>query len=310
MLFYTGILNTHLNTGLNASLNTRLNTSKHNHTYFKSLPNWIKYIMKKILTIAGSDTSGGAGIQADLRTFAKHNLFGMSALTVIVTMDPNNGWAHSVFPIELSTIEHQIDTALIGVGADTIKTGMLPTPEIIALVASRLDAYIGKLPIVIDPVMVCKGDKPLFPEHADAIRVNLIKYATVATPNLFEAAQLAQMPVLTSLEDAKNAAVKIHQAGAKNVVIKLVGTLCSPQTSADLYFDGENFSILEGKLINTSHTHGVGCTFASHIAANLCKGLDPKTSCLNAKDAVSKGLMHHFSLNEYVGTLDFEKSFE
>lgn len=266
--------------------------------------------MKKILTIAGSDTSGGAGIQADLRTFAKHDLFGMTALTVIVAMDPHNGWAHSVFPIDVTTIEKQIDTALLGVGVDTIKTGMLPTPEIISLVASRLDAYVGKLPIVIDPVMVCKGDKPLFPEHAEAIRTQLIKYATIATPNLFEAAQLAQMPTLSSLEDAKAAAIKIHEAGAASVVIKAVGTLMSPNTGADLYFDGKDFTLIEGELINTTHTHGLGCTYASHIAANLCKGFDTKTACINAKKAVQKGLKHHFALNQYVGTLNFEKSFE
>ena len=266
--------------------------------------------MKKILTIAGSDSSGGAGIQADLRTFAKHDLYGLSSLTVIVTMDPASNWVHNVFPIDISIIKAQIDTALTGVGVDTIKLGMLPTPEIIRLVTGYLEKWVQKVPIVVDPVMVCKGDKPLFPEHAQTIKEALMPFATIATPNLFEAAQLADMPTLTSLEEAEQAASKILVSGCKNVVIKGVGKLMSPSTAADMFYDGREITLIPGELIDTMHTHGVGCTFAAHVAACLCKGSSSKEAAVLAKTAVQKGLKHHFALNKYVGTLGFTYSFE
>lgn len=267
-------------------------------------------IMKKILTIAGSDSSGGAGIQADLRTFAKHNLYGFCALTVIVTMDPDNNWGHGVFPIEIATIDSQIRTAIDGVGVDAIKLGMLPTPEIISHVAAKLEVLKGKQPVVVDPVMVCKGDKPLFPEHAEAIKTQLIKYATVTTPNLFEAAQLAGMDKISSYEEAVMAAQKIMELGCGAVAITNVGSVMEPKTSADLYYDGEELLLVEGAFIDTHHTHGLGCTFAAHVAANVCKGYSKRESVVLAKEAIRAGVKHHFALNQYVGTLNFEESFK
>ncbi len=266
--------------------------------------------MKKILTIAGSDSSGGAGIQADLRTFAKHNLYGFSALTVIVTMDPKNNWSHGVYPIDIATIDAQMNTAIDGVGVDAVKLGMLPTPEIIAHVAERLEKLSKEQPVVVDPVMVCKGDKPLFPEHAEAIRTNLVKYATVTTPNLFEAAQLAGMEKIESYEDAQAAAQEIMKLGCGAVAITNVGSVMSPKTSADLYYDGEELLLIEGTHIETNHTHGLGCTFAAHVAANLCKGFSKRESVVLAKEAIKAGMKYHFPLNQYVGTLDFSESFK
>lgn len=146
----------------------------------------------------------------------------MNALTVIVTMDPKNSWAHKVFPIELNVIKEQIDTVVNGIGVDALKTGMLPTVEIIEYVGSVLKDL--KNPIVIDPVMVCKvnsgSTENLFPENVTAMKKHLLPYATVVTPNLFEAAQLAGMEKIDTLEEAKEAAKKICDLGAKNVVIK------------------------------------------------------------------------------------------
>lgn len=266
--------------------------------------------MKKILTIAGSDSSGGAGIQADLRTFAKHNLYGFSSLTVIVTMDPDNGWSHGVYPIDVATIEAQIKTAIDGVGVDAIKLGMLPTPEIIDLVSAKLTPLKDQVPVVVDPVMVCKGDKPLFPEHAKAIKDQLIAHATVTTPNLFEAAQLAGMEKISSYDEALEAAEKIMKLGCGAVAITNVGSVMAPRTSADLYYDGEETLLVEGAFIDTHHTHGLGCTFAAHVAANLCKGFSKRESVVLAKEAIRAGVKHHFALNQYVGTLDFEESFK
>ena len=146
--------------------------------------------IKKVLTIAGSDTSGGAGIQADLKTFQERGVYGMNALTVIVTMDPRNRWAHKVFPVEMNVIKEQIDTVINGIGVDALKTGMLPTVEIIEYAGSVLKDL--KNPIVIDPVMVCKvtsgSTENLFPENVEAMKKCLLPYATFVTPNLFEAA--------------------------------------------------------------------------------------------------------------------------
>lgn len=265
--------------------------------------------MKKILTIAGSDSSGGAGIQADLRTFAKHDLYGFCALTVIVTMDPKV-WSHGVHPIEVPVIDAQIKTALDGVGVDAIKLGMLPTPEIISHVAEHLDVWATKVPVVVDPVMVCKGNKPLFPEHAEAIKTNLIKYATVTTPNLFEAAQLAGMEEITSYEEAKEAAKRILALGCKAVAITNVGRVMEPKTSGDLFYDGNEFILMEGTFLDTHHTHGLGCTFAAHVASNLCKGFSPRESVFEAKEAIKKGIKEHWAMNEFVGTLNFPDSFK
>lgn len=126
--------------------------------------------MHKALTIAGSDSSGGAGIQADLKTFQEKNVYGMTALTVIVAMDPNNSWNHQVFPIDTDTIRAQLATITDGIGVDAMKTGMLPTVDIIELAAKTIKEKQLKN-VVIDPVMVCKGaNEVLYPEHAQALR--------------------------------------------------------------------------------------------------------------------------------------------
>lgn len=265
--------------------------------------------MKKILTIAGSDSSGGAGIQADLRTFAKHDLFGFSALTVIVTMNVQE-WTHAVYPIDVDVIDAQINTAINGVGVDAVKLGMLPTPEIIERVSHHLNKCASNVPVVVDPVMVCKGNKPLFPEHAEAIKNNLIKHATVTTPNLFEAAQLAGMEEITNYDEAVEAAQRILALGCKAVAITNVGRLMEPKTSGDLFYDGNELLLMEGKFIDTHHTHGLGCTFAAHVAANLCKGFSPRESVFEAKEAIKKGVKNHWAMNEFVGTLDFPESFK
>lgn len=268
-------------------------------------------MIKKIVTIAGSDASGGAGIEADLRTFAKHNLYGTAALTVIVSMDYDNHWAHGVHPVAVDTIKAQLDTIFKGLTIDTVKTGMLPTPEIIDLVAAYLDRYAKDKPTVIDPVMVCKGDEPLFPEHAQRIRDVLVKYATLITPNLFEAAQLAQMHPLRSADEAKEAAERIMETGGcQALVIKGVGLLEKHKTAADLFFDGKKFSRIEGPYIDTDHTHGLGCTYASHVASFMTRGYTPYEACVATKKAITKGLKGHFALNQYVGTLNFPDSFD
>ncbi|WP_226675500.1 pyridoxine/pyridoxal/pyridoxamine kinase [Rossellomorea aquimaris] len=255
--------------------------------------------LKKTLTIAGSDTSGGAGIQADLKTFQEHGVYGMTALTTVVTMDPNNHWHHNVHPLSIDTLEAQLETVL-SVGIDAMKTGMLGTVEIIELAAKKIDAF-GLNKVVIDPVMVCKGeDEVLHPETTDAMREHLLQRATVVTPNLFEAGQLAQTGPIKTIEEMKEAARKIHDLGAKNVVIK-GGKQLQHDKALDLFYDGNEFTLLEEEKVETSYNHGAGCTFAAAITANLANGQEVKEAVQNAKTFVTAAIKHGFKLNEYVG---------
>lgn len=255
--------------------------------------------MKKVLTIAGSDTSGGAGIQADLKTFQELGVYGMTALTTIVTMDPKNNWNHNVFPIAIETLETQIETVL-STGIDAMKTGMLGSVEIIELAAKVIDE--NKLDrVVIDPVLVCKGeDEVLHPETAEALRTILVPRATVVTPNLFEAWQLAQTGPIKTVDDMKEAAVKIHELGAKYVLIK-GGSKLQHEKAVDLLYDGKEFKLFESERINTTFTHGAGCTYSSAITAELAKGKTVVEAVEVAKDFITAAISHGFKLNEYVG---------
>ncbi|NHM30162.1 pyridoxine/pyridoxal/pyridoxamine kinase [Neobacillus terrae] len=255
--------------------------------------------MKKVLTIAGSDSSGGAGIQADLKTFQELGVYGMTALTTIVTMDPKNHWHHNVFPIEVSTLEAQLET-ILSVGIDAMKTGMLGTVEIIELAARKIDENQLKN-IVIDPVMICKGeDEVLNPETAESMRELLLPRATVVTPNLFEAGQLAKNGPIKTIDDMKEAAVRIHELGAKFVMIK-GGSKLNHDKAVDLLYDGQEFKLYQSEKIETTYTHGAGCTFSSAITAELAKGKNVYEAVNIAKEFITAAIGHGFRLNEYVG---------
>ncbi|AWI11664.1 MULTISPECIES: pyridoxine/pyridoxal/pyridoxamine kinase [Bacillaceae] len=255
--------------------------------------------LKKTLTLAGSDTSGGAGIQADLKTFQEHGTYGMTALTSIVAMDPNEGWKHNVFPIEANIVDKQLECAF-SVGLDAMKTGMLGSVEIVQLGAKYIDQYSLKN-VVIDPVMVCKGeDEVLLPETVDASRELLLPRALVTTPNLFEAWQLSKVGPIKTVADMKKAAEKIHALGAKNVVIK-GGKALDHEKAVDLFYDGKEFVLLETEKIDTTYNHGAGCTFAAAITANLAKGEEVFTAVLKAKQFVAAAIRHGWKLNEFVG---------
>lgn len=256
--------------------------------------------MKKALTFAGSDSSGGAGIQADLKTFQERGVYGMTALTVVVAMDPANEWHHQVFPVELETIKAQAATIVEGIGVDAMKTGMLPTVDIIKLAADTIKKY-DVQNVVVDPVMVCKGaDEVLYPDLADALREILTPLATVVTPNLFEAGQLSGIGTITTVDQMKEAAVKIFDLGPKFVLVKGGGKL-DHEKAVDVLYDGKEFQILEGERIDTSYTHGAGCTYSAAIAAELAKGASVKEAIYTAKEFITAAIRHSFPLNEYVG---------
>lgn len=254
--------------------------------------------MKKTLTLAGSDSSGGAGIQADLKTFQEHNVYGMTALTSIVTMTPET-WSHEVTPFDVDLVDRQLETVL-SIGIDAMKTGMLGSVEIIKLGAKKIREH-RLNNIVIDPVMVCKGeDEVLQPENTVALREYLIPLATITTPNLFEAGQLAQTGPITDIEGMKKAAKIIIDLGAKNVVIK-GGTALNYDQATDLFYDGNEFLLLEKDNIDTNYNHGAGCTFAAAITASLAQGKSVKEAVLHAKDFVHAAISSGWKLNQFVG---------
>lgn len=253
----------------------------------------------KALTIAGSDSSGGAGIQADLKTFQERGVYGMTALTTIVAMDPDDNWSHHVTPLPVDTLKAQLKTILQGIGVDAMKTGMLGSVEIIETVAEAIDSQ--DIPaVVIDPVMVCKGtEEVLHPETAVALRDILLPRATVATPNLFEASHLSGITI-TNLEEMKEAAVRLHAKGADWVLIK-GGSKLKHEKAVDLLYDGKSFDLLEGERLDTPWTHGAGCTYAATLTAELAKGKTVLESARIAKAFVTEAIRHGFPLNPFIG---------
>jgi pyridoxine kinase len=257
--------------------------------------------MIKVVTIAGSDASGGAGLEADLKTFEEYGVYGMAAVTLVATMDPDAEWAHSVFPIDEGTLRAQMETIFKGVGVDAMKTGMLGTPYAVELAAE----YVAKYQIdkyVLDPVMVCKGaGEALNPGLNALVAERLMPLSLVVTPNLFEAGQLAGMETPTNIDEMKEAAKRIYDRGARNVFIKGGSKLPEATSAMDIFYDGSRFNQVEGALIDTRWTHGAGCTTAAAIAAGLALGLDPYESVSRAKKFITLSLRGSFALNRWVG---------
>ncbi|MDR2103142.1 MAG: bifunctional hydroxymethylpyrimidine kinase/phosphomethylpyrimidine kinase [Treponema sp.] len=261
--------------------------------------------MIKILTIAGSDASGGAGLEADLKTFEEYGLYGMAAVTVIATMDPNAGWAHRIFPIEQEGLRAQLETALKGVGAAAVKSGMLGTFYAVDLTAEYLKTHRIKN-YVLDPVMVCKGaGEALNPELNAAVAEKLLPLAEVVTPNLFEAEQLSGLSEITGLDKMKEAAKIIYGKGARNVFIKGGAKLSafSPDyvEAVDLFYNGKDFELLEAELVQSNWNHGAGCTTSAAIASGLARELSVLDAVTLAKKFITASLKAGFPLNQWVG---------
>ncbi|UXR32594.1 bifunctional hydroxymethylpyrimidine kinase/phosphomethylpyrimidine kinase [Staphylococcus simulans] len=257
--------------------------------------------LKKVLTIAGSDTSAGAGMQADLKTFQELDTYGMVALAAIVTMDKEK-WSHDVTPIPFDVFNKQLETA-ISIGPDAVKTGMLGTEEVIKRAGEAFEESGAKY-FVVDPVMVCKGeDEVLNPGNTDAMIKYLLPKATVTTPNLFEAGQLSGLGTLRSIDDMKKAAKIIYDQGAQNVVIK-GGKALDQEKSYDLYYDGDKFYQLTTDMFQQSYNHGAGCTFAAATTANLANGQSPKDAVVNAKAFVASAIKNGWKMNDFVGPVD------
>jgi hydroxymethylpyrimidine/phosphomethylpyrimidine kinase len=240
--------------------------------------------MKRALTIAGSDSGGGAGIQADLKTFAAHGVFGTSAVTALTAQ--NSLGVQGVFEIPADFVGLQIDSVARDIGADAVKIGMLSSASIIAIVAAKIVEHsLG--PIVLDPVMVAKGgDRLLRDDAREALIETLLPLAAIATPNLPEAEVLCGFAI-RGIEDMRRAARAIHALGPKAVVVK-GGHLPDRGESVDVLFDGEDFAEYGAARIESKNTHGTGCTFSSAIAADLALGYSLREAVKAAKDYVGR----------------------
>ncbi len=250
--------------------------------------------MKRVLTIAGSDSGGGAGIQADLKTFAALGVYGMSAITAVTAQ--NTVGVQGVFELPAEFVGLQIDSVVTDIGVDAVKTGMLANAEIIAVVAARVREH--ALPnLVVDPVMVAKSGDPLLQEEAhEALVSELIPLAKVLTPNLHEAGVLTGMRI-ESLKDMREVAQAIHELGTQNVVVK-GGHLSGSNESVDILYDGRDFIEFAAPRVETRNTHGTGCTFASAIAAELAKGRSVPEAVQAAKEFITMALRNSLSLGK------------
>ncbi|MDA0987614.1 MAG: bifunctional hydroxymethylpyrimidine kinase/phosphomethylpyrimidine kinase [Chloroflexi bacterium] len=254
--------------------------------------------VKRAMTIAGSDSGGGAGVQADLKTFAALGVYGTSALTAITAQNTLGVTAVLELPPDL--VAAQIDAVLSDIGADAVKTGMLANSGIIQVVADKAREY-SFSNLVVDPVMVAKGGDRLLQEEAvEALRNLLIPLATVVTPNLPEAAVLLGRGV-EFLEDARQAARDIVAMGAKNAVVK-GGHLQGD--AVDVFYDGRELREFTAPRIDTTSTHGTGCTFASAIAAGLAQGMSVEDAVARAKEYVTQAIRKAFPIGGGHGPLN------
>jgi hydroxymethylpyrimidine/phosphomethylpyrimidine kinase len=248
--------------------------------------------MKRALTIAGSDCSGGAGIQADLKTFTAFQVYGMSAVTAVVA--ENTVGVQAIFDLPVEIVAEQIKSCIEDIGTDAVKIGMLSNPEIVRVVAESIKKY--KLAnVVIDPVMVAKSGDPLLSESArQVIKSVLLPLAKVITPNKFEAEVLYEAKIET-IDDMKKAAESLKSLGCEWVVIK-GGHMAGGKAAIDIAFDGNEHHILTAPLVETKNTHGTGCTFSSAIAAGLAKGYEPLVAITRAKDYITAAIKEAVSL--------------
>ncbi|WP_428910467.1 bifunctional hydroxymethylpyrimidine kinase/phosphomethylpyrimidine kinase [Niallia sp. Krafla_26] len=246
--------------------------------------------MRTALTIAGSDSGGGAGIQADLKAFSANGVYGMSVITAVTAQ--NTQEVRSIQNIDNEVIKDQMEAVFDDIRVDAVKIGMLSSSVTIETVAQSLNKYRPKY-IVLDPVMVSKGGHHLLQQEAiQSLKENMIPLATIITPNIPEAEVLINRLIKTE-EDMMDACRILVEHGAKSVLLKGGHLSGDPN---DLFYDGDSFHWLYGERIQTKNTHGTGCTLSSAIAANLAKGHSLIESVDFAKKYIKLAIEHSLPL--------------
>ncbi|MBS4008522.1 MAG: bifunctional hydroxymethylpyrimidine kinase/phosphomethylpyrimidine kinase [Clostridium sp.] len=243
--------------------------------------------MYKVLTVAGSDSGGGAGIQTDLKTFAALGVYGTSVITALTAQ--NTLGVHGIHAVPPDFIACQLEAVLSDISADAAKTGMLGDANVISIVAKYLTKYRIRN-LVVDPVMIAQSGQRLLPEDAvDTLRNQLLPLAMVATPNLPEAEILLGKEI-SSVTEMVAAAREIRRLGPRHVLLKgghLPGT-----EMVDIFFDGKDVHTLSESKIDTINTHGTGCTYAAAITAYLAKGMTPLAAFIKAKKFITDAITH------------------
>lgn len=252
----------------------------------------------KGLTIAGSDSGGGAGIQADLKTFQAFNIFGMSVITSVTSQ--NTKGVRSIQNIKPDIVKDQIDMIMEDMGCDAAKTGMVSTAEIIEVIVDSVEKH-GINKIVVDPVMVSKSGERLLQKDAENTLIEyLLPVSYLLTPNIHEAEIITGMKI-KDIEDCKKAARKISEMGASNVLIK--GGHLDKDNVTDIFYDGKKFTELSGRRIESRNTHGTGCTLSSAITASLAAGENVTNSVKIAKDFITRAIKNAPEIGDGYGPL-------
>lgn len=252
--------------------------------------------IKQVLTIAGSDSGGGAGIQADIKSMSANGVFAMSVVTAVTAQ--NTEEVTDVFELPTSIVAAQIDAVFDDFDVAAVKTGMLSSAAIVETVARMLKPQ-NVTNLVVDPVMISKsGHLLLKPDAINVIKGQLFPLALLVTPNIHEAQQLSGIEIKT-LADARRAAKIIHGFGCKHVLIK--GGHLPTDRATDLLYDGRFFNVFKGEFIDTPHTHGTGCTFASAIAAHLAQGKSVNDATQAAKTYLTEAIRHSLAIGHGTG---------
>ncbi|OZC70879.1 bifunctional hydroxymethylpyrimidine kinase/phosphomethylpyrimidine kinase [Rhodococcus sp. 15-725-2-2b] len=240
--------------------------------------------------IAGSEATGGAGLQADLKTFERLGVYGVGTITCIVSFDPKSDWGHRFVPIDSSVIADQIEVATAAHDLDVVKIGMLGTPATVETVASSLRLQPWRH-VVVDPVLICKGQEPGAALDTDnALRRDILPLATVITPNLFETQTLSGMDAITTVDDLGEAAKRIAELGPRYVVVK-GGAGLPGDEAVDVVWDGSELTVLRAPKVGEERVSGAGCVFAAAITAELAKGVDVLDAVATAKNFAHAGIV-------------------
>lgn len=252
--------------------------------------------MKQVLTIAGSDSGGGAGIQADLKAMSANGVFGLSVITAVTAQ--NTKGVTAVYDLPVSIIESQLDAIFDDFEVAAVKTGMLSSAAIVEAVSRKLAQY-KVANLVVDPVMIAKSGQALLQTDAvDQVKTALIPQALVVTPNVAEAERLSGLSI-RSIPDARQAAKVIRALGCRYVLIK--GGHLLAEKATDLLYDGRFFTVYKGEFIDTPHTHGTGCTYASAIAAHLARGKPLPEAVQAAKTYITDAIRHSLAIGHGKG---------